>query len=217
LLTAQADGEKIDDQFSVTVVKVTKLSLAPCMTNGVYARGKKAALRYKFNDGAKRDVLGLGYYPFSIRPESDLSLDKSASDQSYFSVLLSGSAATEVTISSSVSGDDSKLVLSVVDESEIDAVAPLVPTSTVQGSTLAVDLRPLVNGRPLCSNLRKVLRSINSYACTIDGAVNGELDTTESSATVSLNAVDACQLFIEYPEVNLEFPLAPIIVTESSG
>jgi hypothetical protein len=218
--SARADGDRIDDEFLVRVTKVTKLSMAPCATNGAYARGKKAQIRYVFNEGAKRKVLGRGFFPFTVSPSSAMTLDKSGSDENYFAFEIDDDAADEIEIRSNISGDDEKLVLPIIDESEIDGLAALEPTSTMAGATVDVDLRPTVNGRPLCSKIRKVFRSLNTHACTIDGATDGELDTTASTATVLLNAVDACQLLVEFPDVSRDFVFETIYVTEpprSSG
>jgi hypothetical protein len=213
--SAVADDERLDDEFLVRVTKVKKLSLAPCASNGAYARGTKAQIRYKFDKGSKRDVLGLGYFPFTVSPSSSMTLDKSASDEDFFAFEIDDDAADEVEIRSSLSGDDEKLVLPIVGDNEIDAIAALAPSSTRVGSTVSVDLRPLVNGRPLCSKIRKVLRSLNTHACSIDGATDGELDTTAFTANVLLNAVDACQLLVEFPDANREFLTEPIFVTEA--
>ncbi|MGC4069580.1 MAG: hypothetical protein QM784_33975 [Polyangiaceae bacterium] len=218
--SARADGDRIDDEFLVRVTEVTKLSLAPCVTNGAYARGKKAQIRYMFNEGAKRKVLGRGLYPFSVSPSSSMTLDKSGSDENYFAFEIDDDAADEIEVRSKISGDDEKLVLPVVDENEIEGLVALNPTSTVAGATIDVDLRPIVNGRPLCSKIRKVFRSLNTHACTIDGATDGELDTTAFTATVLLNAVDACQLLVEFPDISRSFAFETVYVTEpprSSG
>jgi hypothetical protein len=215
--TAKADDQTITDSFSLRVVKVTSVSLANCASNAVVARGRQLLVRYAFNEKEKRDVLGRGYYPIQFSPESAVRLDKSGSNEKYFSLYVDEAAPPEVTVSSSISADSSTLKLSVVDESDIDGVAALSPSSTRRGTSLTVDLTPQVNGRPLCGRIRRVLKSLNLNACSIAGATNGILDTTAESATVSLDAVDACQLLLEFPDVDKSFILGQIIVTETQS
>ena len=215
--TARADDESIDDGFNVRVVSVTDLKFVPCSTAGAYVRGEQVRLPYQFNADASKDVLGLGYYPFKTSPTTGLSLRKEASTTTFFSLYVEDDAPSEVTIRSTLSGDDSALALYIVDQSDFDGVAPLSTMTTDRGQSFTVDLRPLVNGRPVCSNVRRVLRSLNPNACSIANAIDGELDTSELSATVSLDAVDFCLLSLEFPGADVTYSFDPIIVTEPAS
>lgn len=216
--TADADGESIDDSFEVKVVDVTKLTFLPCASDAAYVRGERVDLPYQFNASASKDVLGLRYYPFAISPSSALTLDEAGSTTESFSLMVNSGASDAVVLRSSLAGDDTTLNLAIVDESEFDAAVPFDSSTTTRGSTLQVDLRPLVNGRTVCSNVRRVLRSLYPGVCSIVGATDGELDTTELTAQISFDMAGVCELYLDFPGAD-EFFLGSIVVADppSSG
>jgi hypothetical protein len=214
--TAKADDDTIDDRFSVRVVDVTDVKFLPCATNGAYARGEEAKIQYRFNDSASKDVLGLGLYPISFSPDTGITLNKNTSTVTTFSLFVDENAPSTVNIRSTLSGDDSELALFIVDPDEYDSISATTQATAESGQTMTLDLRPLVNGRPVCSAVRRVLRSEFPEACSISGAVDGKLDTTAMTATVSLDAVGYCVLSLAFPGSDLKFSFDPIIVTEAT-
>lgn len=171
--SAKADEQTIEDSFDVRVVEVTDLTFYPCSTDGAYVRGERALIPYRFNPSASKDVLGLGLYPLTLSPESGASLEKAASTTTAFSLSIADDAPSTVTIRSKLTGDDSALALYIVDRSDFDGVTKLSSTTAERGQTLTLDLRPLVNGRPVCSAVRRVLRSLVPSACSITGGSDG--------------------------------------------
>jgi hypothetical protein len=212
--TADADGDTLEDSFAVKVVEVTKLSFLPCATDASYVRGEQVKLSYRFNASAKKDVLGLGYYPFTISPKSALTLNEGSSTVEFFSFLVDSDASDSVVLASSLSGDDTALVLTIVDEDEFDAVVPVDTSTITTGSSLQLDLRPQVNGRTVCSQVRRVVRSAYPGVCSIVGGTNGELETTESVAQIRFEMAGVCELYVEFPGADLEFFLGSTIVTD---
>jgi hypothetical protein len=215
--TAQADGRTISDAFSVQVVKVTGLAFLPCSSDGTYVRGDQAKIGYVFKSRVSKDVHGLGFYPFETSPSKGLTLQKSASTTTEFSFFIEDDAPSKISIQSTLSGDNAELSLAIVDQDDFDDVAALSPSSTECGSSITVDLRPRVNGRPVCSNIRRVLRSLNPNACSIDGASDNKLETTNLSATVRLDAIDLCQLSLEFPDADKVFTFESFVVTASQS
>jgi hypothetical protein len=213
--SAKADGDVIDDSFELKVVEVKELAFEPCASGGVYVRGTRIELPYRFNPSSSKDVLGLGYYPFTISPEASMTLEESASTETYFSLVIEDAAEDSVTLSSSV--DDTTLHLAVVDMDAINGVASLGETTNSTGAYLSIDLRPLVDGQPVCSKVRRIIRTNNPDACTIEGATNGELETTELSAQLYLSAAGSCEVTVEFPDVSLLFSLGVFTVTASSS
>jgi hypothetical protein len=215
--TAKADEDTIDDRFSVRVVDVTDLKFLPCATNGAYVRGQVAKIQYRFNDSASKDVLGLGLYPVSFSPNTGITLDKNASTVTTYSLFVNDNAPSTIKIQSTLSGDDSELELFVVGSDEFDSISATTQATAELGQTMTLDLRPFVNGRPVCSAVRRVLRSVFPEACSISGAVDGKLDTTGMTATISLDSVGYCVLSLEFPGTDLKFSFDPIIVTEATS
>lgn len=211
--TATADDESLEDSFDVRVSTVTDLSFHPCANNAAYVRGAKAKLPYRFNEGSKKKLLGRGLFPLTVSPSTSATLDKSGSDEAAFSINVASGAVANVTIRSNLSGDDSEETWTMIDESEIDDLAYEAPSTTDAGQVVSLDLRPVANGKVVCSAVRRILRNLNPHACTIEGEVDGEFVTTAATANLSLDAVDACLLEVEFPGGSKIFSLDPIIVT----
>jgi hypothetical protein len=213
---ATADGDGLDDDYTLTVRTAVRLVLSACGDRGVFVRGMDAAVQYQLFAAESKPVKGLGIYPVEVLPATAASLVPASSDADAWVFNVSATAPDVVELRSTFPGDDGDLAMTVVDGSQVDTVLPpSFLTSPRQGETASITIVSAAGDRRVCSRLRKTIRSLTPDICrlVVDGR---DLALVENSlletADVHFIAQGACRLVVTLVDLALDLGLGDITV-----
>jgi len=209
---ARADGDLIEDGFALAVREVTRLQLSSCDAGGVYLRGAPAPVSYRFNPAESPALKGRGLYPVEALPPDAAVLQPDASDTETWVFDVGPASPGEVVLRSTLPGDDAHLVMTIVDPSAIDGVAPLSgPVSA--GETRTIDVRPRAGGHPVCNRLSATVRSLTPSICGFDHGQADSLEVSEPTAALTFLASGTCQITLVVGDLGLALAWQSVTVS----
>jgi hypothetical protein len=209
---ARADGDLIEDGFNITVRQVTRLQLVNCGTDGVYLRGAPAPVSYHFDPGVSPTLKGRGLYPVQALPPDGAVLQPDAPDTEIWMFNVGSAAPSQVVLESTLPEDDAQLIMNIIDPSGIDGVAPISGT-IYAGDTRNIDVLPRAAGRPVCSRMHAVVRSLTPSVCGFDHGTKATADVTGPTVALTFLMTGDCRIQLELADLGLQLAWQTVTAT----
>ena len=182
-----ADGDVLDDSFSVKVIKPERLSLNACLFSSTYVRGMPAYVGLGFVDAMSELGFGYGYYPLALLPASDATINMDNRDPEFMRLDIPATAGDSVKIISALPNDTSELTLQLIDAAEITSVAPRPRDGElVQGLPVSLDLDVFAGEQRVCTSLEAKVTVQTPDTCRI---FPGPQSAPAKEATVFMHGV----------------------------
>jgi hypothetical protein len=213
---AVADGDSIDDAFTIDVQAVTHLGIGGCSQGGVYVRGTNGKVVYAFLNAATAPIKGLGLYPFTVEPASGATFLPDLSTTEAWTFAIPPTAPNLVRVVSTLAGDYADYTMTIIDKSDIDGVVPTTASSnTHYGKSITVGAAPVSQGRPICAQIRQIVTSSTPAICKPikDGFDVSSVELLDDSVQVDFIAAGTCILTLVLPDLGVTVAWPPWTLT----
>ncbi len=209
----QDDGEIVEDAIDMRGAVPEVLTMRHYCTkdkNAYYLVGQTIYVPYemKLKDG--EPVIGYGYHPIEFEPAGAATLHAGGKHQQHLKLTMPKAAQT-VIVKSTI--DSTEMVLSVVDDGQIDG-AKLEGVKTVFAGTKALVLvRPTIGGKPVCqANTGMTAKSTATDICAVkvlSSAQKGD-DATSSWGWLEIEGkkLGKCSFEVNHLKANAKKGLA---------
>lgn len=148
-----ASGDTVSDAVNMLVRTAEVLKLRHACTSATkahYLVGNLALVPFELERSNGQAVIGYGYYPVKITPETAMTLETTHKAQQYLWLQM-GAAPASITLASTL--DSTSLTLELVEPSAIDGAlldGDALATTSFAGTKKLVHVRPTVGGSPVC-------------------------------------------------------------------
>ena len=214
---AVADGDQIDDAFTIDVQSVTHLGLSGCSDRSVYVRGTNGPMAYVFLNDTTARIKGLGLYPFTLQPVGGVTFLPDLSTTSAWQFAIPETAPDLVRVVSTLPDDHADYTMTIIDKSGIDGIVPTPASSnTNYGRSMTFAAAPVSAGRPVCARTRRVVTSTTPAICKPikDGFDVSTIELLEGDAVrVDFIAAGTCILTLSLPDLGVTVAWPPWTLT----
>ncbi|MSQ83315.1 MAG: hypothetical protein EXR77_10590 [Myxococcales bacterium] len=209
----KADGSSTTDTINMMARKAEVIEVTHSCTSGPighYLVGKQIFLPYdlKLNDG--RAVIGFGYHPLKVAPETGLQLDQVNKAQWAY-VYKTAALAGDVTLTSTLPAGKA-WTLRLVDEGQIDGgkleAGSGKTLGVVAGTSAIVLARPTVGGQPVCQpDTTFTVTTKTADICTVTASavkLQGSKELVEAWSWISVagKKLGVCEFEVVWPKAN---------------
>ena len=146
----QEDGQVVEDKVDMRAAVPQVLKMHHYCTkdaDAYYLTDQTIYLPYDMELSDGEAVIGYGYHPIEMQPAGGLTLFADGKNQAHFKLRTSKTAQT-VMLQSKL--DSATLVISVVDEGQVDGARYEGPKTVLVDTSTPVLVRPTISGKPVC-------------------------------------------------------------------
>lgn len=214
--SAVADGDRMDDAFTIDVQDITRVRFGACSDGGVYVRGTDGQVSYAFSNSAVSVIKGLGLYPFSMIPPEVVTLKRDLSTVDFWQFAIPQTAPDTVRLISTLPGDASDFAMTVIDPRAIDGVISTAGSSnSYYGRVMTIRASPVSAGRPVCAKLRRTVSTTTPSVCTLikDGLGVISMEVTGDTVMVDFVTAGKCILTLLLPDLGVTVAWPPWVLT----